>query len=104
MLGFNSRAFKGLCFQHSDSDDLFSLLGKRERIDVGYRTVILVLDGQLQLLTQVKQVNMHGLQNLYCQPLAFANEAEQQMLGANEVITQAKGFLAAIGNDFLDFW
>src|SRR2546430_2540994 len=102
MLGFDSRAFKGLRFQHRDSDDLFSLLGKRERIDVGYRTVVLVFNSQLQLFTQVKQVNMHGLQNLYSQPLAFADKAEQQMLGANEIITQAKGFLAAVGNDFLD--
>ena len=88
-----------LRFEIGDLQDLFRLFGQRDVADRERpaRRPDRILDGLLQLV----EIHAEIPENLDRDPFPFADDAEQQVLRPDVIMTEAEGLFAAEPDDIL---
>jgi hypothetical protein len=99
VLGIDLGALEELGFQEGDLEHLLGLLDQGDLVLVGWPHRACGFHGAFHHFTQFVQVHFQAMQDLHCVALAFADQAQQDMLNADVVVSQAQRFFTAEGDD-----
>ncbi len=104
MLGGYFVAAQRFGFQQGYFEHALGVLIERQRAHIEHRRRSRqLLDGLPDLETQLIRRDFERFEHPNRKAVAVFDDAHQDMFGANEIMAQTQGCLAAAGNDLLDF-